>query len=211
MKNLILIITAFILVSINAEAQDYRDRLQFGVKFGTNNSNVYDSEGEEFDADAKFGFVAGTFICIPIGEYLGVQPEFLFAQKGFQATGNILGSTYQFTRTTSYFEIPIYVTLKPSPFITIMAGPQYSYLLQQTDVFGTATTTVEQETEFLNDDLRKNLLGFTLGLDLNLNHFVVGGRFGFDFQKNNVDGTSTTPRYKNVWLQATIGYKFFNN
>jgi hypothetical protein len=45
-------------------------------------------------------------------------------------------------------------------------------------------------------------------IDFNLNQFVVSGRAGWDLQKNNGDGTSTNPRYKNVWYQATIGLKF---
>lgn len=206
-----LMIAAFALISFSGKAQDNREKLQFGMKFGTNYSNVYDSEGEEFDAEAKFGLVAGTFVCIPLGELLGIQPEILFSQKGFQATGNILGSGYKFTRTTSYIDIPLFFTLKPASFLTLMAGPQYSYLLQQKDVFGIASTTIEQETEFMKDNVRKNTIGFVMGGEINLNHFVVGGRIGFDFLNNNGDGTSTTPRYKNVWLQATLGYKFFND
>ena len=30
-----------------------------------------------------------------------------------------------------------------------------------------------------------------------------------DIQNNNGDGTSTTPRYKNVWFQGTLGFKFY--
>jgi hypothetical protein len=33
-------------------------------------------------------------------------------------------------------------------------------------------------------------------------------RGSWDLKNNNGDGTSTTPRYKNVWYQATVGYRF---
>ncbi|MBI2281170.1 MAG: PorT family protein [Bacteroidetes bacterium] len=213
MKKLKLVALALTIVSFSANAQDEssmdtRDELQFGAKIGLNYANVYDSKGEEFDADAKFGMAIGGFISIPIGTYIGVQPEVLYSQKGFRATGKILGLNYDFTRTTSYLDIPLYFALKPSEFITILAGPQFSYLLSKKDVFATTVTTIEQEQEFENDNIRKNTLGASLGVDINIGHLVFGARANWDLQENNGDGTSTTPRYKNQWLQATVGFKF---
>lgn len=213
MKKINLMIAALTVISFNAIAQDEssmdtRDQLQFGAKIGLNYANVYDSKGEEFKADAKFGMAAGAFISIPIGTYIGVQPEVLYSQKGFRATGKILGLNYDFTRTTSYLDIPLYFALKPSEFITILAGPQFSYLLSKKDVFATAITTIEQEQQFENDNIRKNTLGASLGVDINIGHLVFGARANWDLQENNGDGTSTTPRYKNQWLQATVGFKF---
>lgn len=188
---------------------DIRERLTFGLKVGTNYSNVYDSEGEEFDADAKFGFVGGAFVAIPIGKLIGIQPEILFSQKGFRASGNILGGNYEINRTTNYLDVPVFFLVKPLEFVTIMAGPQFSYLISQKDVFSNGVTTIEQEQEFENDDVRKNTLCFVGGIDLTMKHFVVGARGGWDLFNNNGDGTSTTPRYKNVWVQATVAYRFY--
>lgn len=211
MKKITFIIAIAVMAnSINAQETDVRERLLFGLKLGTNYSNVYDAQGEAFNADPKFGLAAGAFVAIPIGKYLGVQPEILFSQKGFQATGTILGGTYKFTRTTNYIDIPLLFSLKASEFITLLAGPQYSYLLSKKDVFANATTSIAQEQEFENDNLRKNMLGFTGGIDITMKHIVLGVRAGWDLQNNNGDGTSTTPRYKNVWYQATIGYRFYN-
>lgn len=190
---------------------DFRKDLLFGLKAGANLSNVYDSQGEEFRADAKIGFAGGAFLAIPLGRYFGIQPELLFSQKGFQATGRILGNSYQFTRTTNYIDVPLLFAFKPSEFITIVAGPQYSYLLKQRDVFANATTSIAQETEFVNDNIRKNTLCVTAGVDITIKHIVLGARAGWDLQNNNGNGTSSTPRYKNVWYQATIGYRLYNN
>lgn len=214
MKKIIFLL-ASISVFNNSIAQenktDFRDKFTFGVKAGANYSNVYDSQGEEFRADAKFGLAGGIFVAIPIGMYFGIQPELLFSQKGFKATGRILGNTYRFTRTTSYLDIPLFFAVKPSEFITLLVGPQYSYLLKQSDVFANATTSIAQETEFVNDNVRKNIFGLAGGIDINLKRIVLGARAGFDMMNNNGDGTSTTPRYKNVWYQGTIGYRFYSN
>ncbi len=212
MKKIILIVLSASFVG-NIIAQenetDLRKNLTFGLKAGVNYSNVYDSEGEDFNTDPKLGLAAGAFLAIPIGRYLGVQPEFLFSQKGFRATGRILGSTYSLTRTTNYIDVPLFLTFKPSEFISLLAGPQYSYLTNQKDVFENASTSIEQEQEFENDNIRKNTLCFVGGADINLKHIVLSARAGWDVQNNNGDGSSTTPRYKNVWYQATIGYRFY--
>ncbi len=212
MKKIILMIAVVTLMANISSAQenktDFRDQPQFGLKIGTNYSNVYDAQGEEFHADPKIGLAAGAFVAIPIGTYIGIQPEILYSQKGFKATGNILSSTYTFTRTTSYIDVPILFALKPSEFITILAGPQYSYLIKQRDVFVSSATSFEQEQEFKNDNIRKNTLCFLGGIDITIKQIVLGARVGWDIQNNNGDGTSTTPRYKNTWYQITIGYRF---
>lgn len=182
------------------------ERVRFGAKAGINYSNVYDTDGEEFRADGKIGFAGGVFVAIPIGKYLGIQPEIQFAQKGFKANGSILGSNYTFTRTTSFIDVPLLVQFKPIEYVSIVVGPQYSYLFKQKDVFSNTLFTVEQEFE--NDNIRKNILCFLVGLDFNINHIVIGTRFGIDMLKNNGDNSSSTPRYKNIWLQLTVGAQF---
>lgn len=188
---------------------DFRSRIMFGLRAGVNFSNVYNTEGEKFEADGKLGFAAGAFIAIPIGTFIGIQPEILFSQKGFKGTGGILLSAYDFKRTTNYLDIPLLLAVKPTEFISLLLGPQFSYLLSQKDIFTNGTTTIEQEQEFVNDNIRKNTLCFTGGLDFTLKHMVVGTRIGWDLLTNKGDGSSSvTPTYKNVWYQATIGYRF---
>jgi hypothetical protein len=187
-----------------------QDDVAFGLKIGTNYSNVYDSKGEDFDADGKFGLAAGAFLSIPFGQYFGIQPEVLFSQKGFKATGTILGSTYDMVRTTNYIDVPLLVAVKPVHSITLLAGPQFSFLMKQKDKFTSPTSNYAQEEEFDNDNLRKNTLCFTGGADINVEHTVLSLRAGWDLSNNNGNGTSSTPRYKNVWAQATIGYRFYN-
>ncbi|MCW3103837.1 MAG: hypothetical protein JWO09_2277 [Bacteroidetes bacterium] len=214
MKKLIIIAAAFLSYTGAVNAQDThdtdnREKFQFGLKAGLNYSNVYDEKGEEFKASPKFGLAAGAFMEIPFGKYLGIAPGVQISQKGFRATGMMLGSTYTFTRTTTYLDVPLEFQLKPSEFITLALGGQYSYLLNKRDVFSNSSTSYVQEQQFQNDNVRKNVFGFGGGLDINLRHIVLGARVGCDVQNNNGDGSSTTPRYKNAWFQGTLGYKFY--
>jgi hypothetical protein len=187
---------------------DDRSKFHFGVKAGTNFANVYDSQGDDFRADGKFGFVGGLFFTIPMGELMGFQPEILYSQKGFKATGRVLATTYELTRTKNYIDIPLYLAVKPIPQLTIMAGPQISYLLSQKDVFANASNSIEVIEEFNNEDIRKNLVGIIAGIDVNLSRVIFGAKAGWDLSTNHGDGTATTPRYKNAWIQATVGYRF---
>ncbi len=215
MKNFIIILALLIASGFEVYSQntetDHREKFTFGLRAGMNYSNVYDTKGEEFRADAKFGLAGGLVAAIPIGKFFGVQPELLISQKGFRASGVLLGSSYNFTRTTTYVDIPLQFAVKPGEFFTIVLGPQYSYLLTSKDEFTNSSSSYSQEQEFKNDNIRKNLFGVVGGIDINLKHIVVGARVGWDIQQNNGDGTSVTPRYKNVWYQATVGYRFYSN
>ncbi|RYM35778.1 PorT family protein [Brumimicrobium glaciale] len=208
MKKVILLTTLFTTAALFSFAQDAREEFKFVVKGGATASNVYDSEGEEFDANMRLGYTVGAGIDIPIGTYLGIHPEVLITQKGFKGSGSFLGAGYSYKKTTTFLEVPILVALKPSEFFSIVAGPQFAYLLSERNEFD-AGIGIDQEQQFENDNIRKNILGFVGGVNLNFNHVTVGGRVGFDFQNNKGDGTSDTPRYKNTWGQLTIGYRFF--
>lgn len=209
MKKIFLMATLLLAsTSITLAQDDTRENLHAGAKIGLNYSNVYDSNGEDFEADGKFGFVAGGFVAIPIGKFMGVQPEVLFSQKGFQGSGKVFGMNYTFSRTTNYLDIPLYFALKPAPFVTILAGPQFSYLFSRKDVFTSSLISTEQEQDFKNDDIRKNTLGASVGIDINISPIVIGLRANWDLQENNANGSSTTPRYKNQWLQLTAGFRF---
>lgn len=203
-------LVAFATTSLKAQTtnSDNRDNLTFGLKVGTNFSNVYDSEGEDFVADGKFGLAAGAFVVIPLGKIFGIQPEIMYSQKGFKSTGTFLGESYEMTRTTDFIDVPILLSIKPVEYISILFGPQFSYLMKQTDDFTGGTLTSTQEEEFDNSNLRKNILALTGGADINIDHLVIGLRAGWDIKDNDGDGNSTTPRYKNMWYQATVGYKF---
>ncbi len=190
------------------EAADFNNKIYIGAKIGFNYSNVWDSEGEEFKSDGKFGLVGGGFISIPLFDVFSFQPELLFSQKGFKATGKLLGADYNISRTTNYLSIPLLAGFAPIDFITILAGPQYSYLMKQTDEFENATTSIDQEKEFVNDNLRDNTFSFLIGADFKMEQMVISTRLGWDLLNNNGDGTSTTPRYKNTWWQLTFGYRF---
>ncbi len=212
MKKIILMLVVITSISSSSNAQnakkDNAGNFHFGIKAGLNISNVYDTKGQDFVAKAKAGVAIGAFAQIPLGKIIGIQPEILFSQKGFKGTGTLGGSKYSYTRNTDYLDIPILLAIKPIEMLTIVVGPQYSFLIKENNVFENTLFNVVQEQEFNNDNIRKNTLCFLGGVDLNFDKLVIGARAGWDVQNNAGDGTNNTPRYKNVWYQATIGYRF---
>lgn len=198
-----LILFAFLSVGIQAQ-----NRISFGAKAGLNVSNIYDSEGNTYSADAKTGFAAGGFVHIPLGGFFGIQPEVMFSQKGYQTAGSVMGLDYSTSRTSNYLDVPILLAVKPLGLVTLLIGPQYSYLLKQTTNVVTPVSNTTVVDEFTNDNIRRNTLGLVIGTDLNFSALVLSGRVAWDLYDNNGDGTSTTPRYKNVVGQLTLGYRF---
>lgn len=180
----------------------------FGVKFGTNYSNVYSIDGLKFISYPKFGLAGGIFLGIPINQYFGIQPELLFSQKGYMAEGILFGSKYIITRTSNYIDIPLLLVINPAEYFSFVVGPQYSYLLSQKNKFENAQTSIEQEKEFDDESTRPSMFGFTGGFDTHFSAIILGGRVGWDFLKNNTDEETATPRYKNKWFQVTLGFSF---
>lgn len=207
--SIVIATTLFATVAFAQTSEE--DQLRFGFKAGANISNVYDTEGDEFDANAKLGIAAGAFLSIPIGAYIGIQPEMMFSQKGYQTSGSMLGIDYKYRHTSNFIDVPIMFALRPAPFITLLAGPQYSYLLSErtefTNTFFSDDKLVES-SDFDNQDVRKNILGAVIGVDANITDMVISARAGMDITHNNGNGSQTEPRYKNVYYQATIGYRF---
>ncbi len=187
---------------------DRRNDFTFGVKVGANLSRMWDAESNDFVADPKVGFAAGVFATIPITTFLGIQPEVMWSQRGFIGRGSFLGGDYRLSRTHNYLDIPIMIAFRPSPVVSILVGPQYSYLLSTNDEYTSGSSSFEDQTNFDNDNVLKNTLALTGGFDFALDPLVVGLRAGWDIRKNDGDGTTTSIRYKNMWYQLSVGFQF---
>lgn len=188
-------------------AQGEEESIHAGLKAGINSSNTYDRIGQDFNSDGKFGWVAGGFVSIPLWKHFGLQPEILLSQKGFQGTGALLDAPYNLKRTTTYLDFPVFVALKTNHYLTILVGPQFSYLLSQKDELAASPNSVLQEQTLSTDQIRENIIGVVIGLDVQVKRVVFSVRSGWDALQNNKDVTSLTPRYKNIWLQATVGFR----
>jgi hypothetical protein len=164
-----------------------------GIKLGATVSNTFDSESASFSDNAKVGYSGGVFARLLFTNSIGLQPEVLFTQRGFIGTGTFLGADYRLDRTLNYIDVPVMVAVLVTPSITLLAGPQYSYLFKQTDEYSSGSTTFTDETEFSDRTLDESNISFTGGVDMDLDPLVIGLRTGWDTKS---------------WYQLSIGFRF---
>ena len=190
-----------------ATAASAQDRIKFGVKAGLNLSDIIKGDGNNnFDTKVKTGFNAGVTVEIPLIAGLAFTPEVLYSQKGYKLTSS-LG---EFRQTTSFIDVPILASFRLGSSFNIVAGPQVSFLLSTKNKFENGFGTVEQNNvERDSDRFKKSLVGGLIGFRYDVNDkFDIHGRYALDFQKNNENGTSSTPEFRNQVFSVGVGIKF---
>jgi hypothetical protein len=205
MKKLIVALSAIVLGSANIHAQ--KNDPHFGLRVGANFSNIIKDGDNDFSTDFKVGFNAAAFLEIPIVTGFSVQPELQYSQKGYKANGSVLGTPYEYRVTTNYVEIPLLAKFSPSSNFGIVVGPQFSFLTSTSTKFITNNATYQNDVEEDNDNLKKNVLGGVIGIEATSSNVVFGLRYSIDFQNNNGDGSSSTPKYKNQVIGLSVGFK----
>jgi opacity protein-like surface antigen len=180
---------------------DAREELKVGIKAGFNYSNVYSESGDDFVADGKAGFAGGVFVSIPLNKLVGIQPELMYSQKGFKVEGTFLDGKL----TTNYLDLPIHLQIKPTENISILAGPQFSYLLSTKYELNGFSATDEED---FDDDNNRATVGISAGVDFTVQNFLISARGAWDLSKMNKDNSTSDINYKNQVLQVTLGYRF---
>ena len=180
---------------------DAREELKVGIKAGINYSNVYSESGDGYVADGKVGFAGGVFVSIPLNELVGIQPELLYSQKGFKTEGTFFDGEI----TSSYLDLPILLQIKPTENISLLAGPQFSYLLS-TKYELNGFSAIDEED--LDDNNNRATLGISAGVDFTVQNFLISARGSWDLSKVNKDNSTSDINYKNQLFQVTLGYRF---
>ena len=211
MKKIIMLtaVSLFITaIKLNAQTAASPNKVHAGLRAGVNISNMVKSGNSDYSTGSKAGFNAAFFIELPLASVFSLQPELQFSQKGYKATGSFLGSPYEYKQTTSFIEIPLLAKLKPAPGFGIVIGPQFSFLTSTSTKFSINNASYETLVKQDNDNLRKNILGGVIGMEAGAKNFVASLRYNIDFQNNNGDGTSSTPKYKNQVIALGLGIIF---
>lgn len=190
-----------------ATAASAQDNIKFGIKGGLNIADIIKDDGNNnFDTKTKLGFNAGITVEIPLIAGLAFTPEVLYSQKGYKQTYSV----GEFTRTTSFIDVPILASFRLGSAFNIVAGPQVSFLLSTKNKFengfGSAEETVVEDE---SDRFKKSLVGGVIGFRYDVNpKFDIHGRYALDFQKNNEDGSTNTPEFRNQVFSVGVGIKF---
>jgi len=190
-------------ISYNAFSQEPR----IGFKGGLSIATMVKTDDKSFSSTPLYAFNGGAVILLPLGKVIAIQPEVLFSQKGYRATGTSIAGDYDYRRVSNCLDIPLLLRINLSKELGLVAGPQYSYLLSTHTTFKSGGTSYQQTVDNDNSNITKNIFGGVLGLDINLNdNMFLYGRYTIDFKNNNGDGTSSTPAYKNQVFQVGLGF-----
>lgn len=206
MKKIFIMAIALLSAGI-AHAQSTDKPIALGVKAGVNFSNIIKDDGNNnFNTDYLTGYHAGITLDIKLLDNLAFTPEALYSTKGYKSS-----STFgDFTQTTHFIDIPILASIKLGGGLNLVAGPQVSFLMSTTNTFDSGFGTAEQKiVEDDSDRFRKSLVGGLIGFRYDFSNKVgLNGRYVLDFQKNNENGTTQTPEFKNQVFQLGLGIKF---
>ena len=190
----------------NNESHNDDPMVRFGFKGGLSIAAIIKTNDNNFSSAPLYGFNGGAVLQLPIGHVIAIQPEVLFSQKGYRATGSSVAGDYDYRRYLNFLDIPILLRINASKDFGIVIGPQFSYLLSAHTTFKSWDATYEQTVNNENDNITKNIFGGGIGADINVSpNLFIYGRYTIDFKNNNGDGTSSTPSYKDQVFQIGFG------
>jgi hypothetical protein len=183
-----LLLALSLLLSMASFAQ-----VQFGVKGGLSLANVAGIGSD--NNQARLGFYAGGLVRIALEQNLYLQPELLYALKGYRVPATQY--TAEATAGFSYVNMPVLFGYKPGRNLMVLFGPEAGLM-----------TTAKSKSSGIETDLYAFYRHFDLGLDLGFAYSIKKGlglelRYNFGFSDlANVVYTDTNG---NIIAQAKAG------
>jgi hypothetical protein len=189
-KLCFLAIVAFI--STVSMGQEFK----MGVKAG---ADINKLSGVSFSEKFTYGYHAGVFTEIPLGDKWALQPELLFSQTSTDTTSKFR-ELYQLSASKlsniklNYLSVPLLLSYRPSKIVSISAGPQFGVLMdQQKNILENGRAA------FKNGNL--SLLA---GLQLNLGSMRVYGRYAVGL--NNINDIDNQDKWRGQSIQLGVGF-----
>ena len=217
MKKSLLLAGALAAVTFSAQ-QAHAQGIRFGLRAGANLSNLSGKLDNNDIYKNKFGFVGGAMLNVSIlpDNFLSIQPEVLFSQKGFKyadKSATVLGQQYTYKGRSNYNYLDIPVLLKVNAGgIFFEAGPQYSYLLSVNDnseraLNGSAYSSYNADRNLSNT--KRSEFGYVAGLGFQAtNGFMFDLRYNGAFTDFAKDGyqNGDLRNARNQVFQASVGF-----
>ncbi|TFF33494.1 porin family protein [Mucilaginibacter psychrotolerans] len=195
MKKLFLSIAIITAAAFSAKAQ-----FSLGIKGGLNFSKINTDNVSE---STKTGYQAGIFARVGSSVYL--QPELYLGSSGgkfaFQTNNNTVTTEGKVKFTT--LNLPLLIGKGfggDNLNFRVMAGPVYSYVLDQNDNFSSAVKSAYADF----GDYKKSTLGFQAGAGVDIGHITADFRYEGGLTKIN----QNFGQRQNIWA-LSIGYKLF--
>jgi hypothetical protein len=183
-----------IVTVIGAHAQGFH----VGIKAG---ANIFKVDGQSFKQEFLYGYNVGAFSELNFTSSWGIQPEVNFSQTNYR-TGTDFKSIYpngvnDVKGKLNYLTIPLLLSFRPIPFLSLQAGPQYGILLNSDKTILDNGKDAFKKGEF-------SLLG---GAQLNLASFKLGARYVIGL--TDINDVTNNNKWKNQGFQVYAGFRFF--
>lgn len=185
---------------VNARAQGFH----LGIKAGANLDKI---NGQAFDQGFKFGYNVGAFAELNFTPMWGIQPELMFNQTNYR-TGTEFSSIYpggvsDVKGKLNRLTIPILLSFRPIPLLSLQAGPQ----------FGIKLNKDEHLVNNAGDAFKSGDVALVAGAQLNILNFKLGARYvwGLTDVDNYTSGNTntTTISWKTQGAQVYAGFRIF--
>lgn len=203
MKVLKFLVTGILFFGASAihaqnEADNKTDRTaSFGVKGGVNFANII---GDDIgDQSSRTSFHVGVVGELPLADIFSLQAEVLYSGQGFKLKDPLVGSDDQ-EYQLDYINVPVLAKLYFTKGLSIEAGPQFSFLVNEE--FDTDPDNDPGDTEL--DEAADFDFGVAAGLTFQTEMgLFASGRYTYGF-------TDVIEDYdvQNSVFQISIGYKF---
>jgi hypothetical protein len=190
-----------LLLTLTATHSYAQKSMEWGLTAG---GNYFRVGGRSWDHQYHLAFSGGAYAEFNFNKYLTLQPELLFNQVLCKTSADfnqiysgLGGVSYQLV-SVDYVALPILLAFKPTPMLSILFGPQYSYAIAQTK--GLLQEEPNQNA-FSHSDV-----ALVFGAQLNLNPLKVGVRYQEGL--NNVNAIGSTDEWRIYGFQFYLTYQF---
>ena len=204
-----MLVASFAIFSISMNAQDF----SFGLKAGSNFSNITGSDLYEYDT--KVGFHGGLVAEVKLSDKFGIQSEALYSMQGGKDGYDPFYDVDFETKSTAvkleYINVPVLAEYYITPGLSAQLGPQIGFLV---------SNAFEVEYAYQGEDRKidQTLNNATKDLDFSiaggLEYKLPMGIF-FDARYNlgltNIsenDRAEIGPDAYNSNIQLSVGYMF---
>jgi hypothetical protein len=193
-KARFLFFAVFILAGSRIQAQGFH----LGVKAGANIAKV---NGRAFSDGFQWGYCVGAFAELNVSSKWGVQPEVLFSQTNTQTATSfeeIIPTGFNDVKVNlDYLTIPILLSYKPIPLLSLQIGPQFGILMNSNQ-----TVAGNGKNAFKSGDF--SMVG---GAQMNLGPVKAGARYILGL--TNINDVNNVDTWNTQNFQLYIGLRLF--
>lgn len=173
-------------------------QVRFGVKAGTNFSNLKVSHADDGDENesgkSKVGLHGGGFVTIPLSASFSLQPEALLSMEGAK------DKEEDATLNITYLNIPLLLQYNASGFFA-ETGPQLGLLLAANQKFG-------DDSEDVKKQMKSTALSWALGAGYRfVNGVGIGARYNLGLS-HLLKGDDKEGKLTSNVFQLSLSYAF---